>query len=118
MDKADLYGLILSGFAGTITSILHAVQRGVRHSWRKIGVQFAIGFCAIYPAYLAGEIFELDKNKLLVIGYLAGILGDRVIQEIYRREQDIYTFFVGSRMKKKGEYEVEESGEGGDKVGL
>lgn len=101
MQQTDLYGLLLSGIAGTITSILHAIQRGVKHSWRKIALQFCIGFCAIYPAYLVGEIFALDKNMLLVVGYFAGILGDRVIQEVYRREQDIYTFFVGSRIKKE-----------------
>jgi hypothetical protein len=94
MQKTDLYGLVISGLAGTITSILHAVQRGVKHSWRKVLLQFGIGFCAIYPAYLAGEVLSLDKNMLLVVGYLAGILGDRVIQEIYRREQDIFSFFI------------------------
>lgn len=97
MDKIDLYGLVLSGFAGTITSILHAIQRGVKHSWRKILLQFGIGFCAIYPAYLAGEVLKLDKNMLLVVGYMAGILGDRVIQEIYRRESDIFSFFIGRK---------------------
>lgn len=100
MEKNDLYGLVISGLAGTITSILHAVQRGVEHSWRKVLLQFGVGFCAIYPAFLVGEVLGLDRNMLLVVGYLAGILGDRVIQEIYRRESDIYNYFVGGRILK------------------
>jgi hypothetical protein len=105
MDKSNLYGLVLSGIAGTITSVLHTMQRGVKHSWRKVLLQFGIGFCAIYPAYLAGEVLKLDKNMLLVAGYLAGILGDRVIQEIYRREAEIYSFFIGDRKLKGGDEE-------------
>ena len=101
MDKINVYGLLLSGLAGTITSILHAIKQGVKHSWRKALLQFSVGACAVYPAYLVGNIFHLDKDMLLVIGYLAGLLGDRVIQEIYRREQDIYTFFVGDRIKRE-----------------
>jgi hypothetical protein len=60
-------------------------------------LQFAVGFCAIYPGYLVGEVMGLDRNMLLVVGYLAGILGDRVIQEIYRRESDIFSFFIGRK---------------------
>lgn len=82
MERRDLYGLILSGFAGTVTSILHAVKEGVRYSWRQTLVQFAVGFAAIYPAYLVGEVLNLDRDKLLVVGYIAGVLGDRIIQEI------------------------------------
>lgn len=103
MEKLDLYGFLLSGLAGTITSVIHAIKQGVRHSWSKLLVQFAVGFCAVYPAYLLGEVLDLDREMLLVVGYLAGVLGDRVIQEIYRREEDIYSFFVGSRKSKGGQ---------------
>lgn len=105
MDKSNLYGLVLSGLAGTITSILHTIQRGIKHSWRKTLLQFAVGFCAVYPAYLAGEVLDLNREMCLVVGYLAGVLGDRVIQEIYRREAEIYSFFIGGRKLKGGDEE-------------
>lgn len=100
MEKANLYGLLLSGLAGTVTSILHAIKQGVKHTWGKTLLQFSLGFAAVYVAYLIGEIFDLSREQLLVVGYLAGVLGDRVIQEIYRRENDIYSFFVGDRINK------------------
>ena len=100
MNREHLAALIISGGAGIMTSILHMMQSGAKQTVGKVTLQFAVGACAIYVGYMIGEWFDLDRETLLVVGYICGLLGDRVIQEIYRRENDIYNYFVGGRVLK------------------
>lgn len=102
MEKTDLFGLIISGIAGIITSLLHALKKGVQHNWKKVLLHFGLGFCSLYVAYLVGETMTLDSTTILVVGYLSGMLSDRLINEMYRREKAIYRrFFMGKRLNEK-----------------
>lgn len=104
MEKTDLFGLIISGVAGIITSLLHALKKGVQHNWKKVLLHFGLGFCSLYIAYLVGETMTLDSTTILVVGYLSGMLSDRLINEMYRREEAIYRrFFMGKRLDDERE---------------
>ena len=104
MEKPELFGLIISGVAGIITSLLHALKKGVQHNWKKVLLHFGLGFCSLYIAYLVGETMTLDSTTILVVGYLSGMLSDRLINEIYHREEAIYRrFFMGKRLDDERE---------------
>ncbi|PWW83067.1 hypothetical protein CR164_00445 [Prosthecochloris marina] len=104
MEKPELFGLIISGIAGIITSLLHALKKGVQHNWKKVLLHFGLGFCSLYIAYLVGETMMLDSKAVLVVGFLSGLLSDRLINEMYRREEEIYRhFFTRKRLDEKEE---------------
>lgn len=106
VEKPELIGLIMSGIAGIITSLLHALKKGVQHNWKKVLLHFGLGFCSLYIAYLIGETMTLDSTAILVVGYLSGLLSDRLINEIYHREEAIYRrFFMGNRLVEDEERE-------------
>ncbi|WP_294348531.1 hypothetical protein, partial [Prosthecochloris sp.] len=67
MEKPELFGLIISGIAGIITSLLHALKKGVQHNWKKVLLHFGLGFCSLYIAYLVGETMTLDSTTILVV---------------------------------------------------
>ena len=87
--------------AGLLAGQLDLATYSPPQLWKSVEQRRRVRLSTSIGGRMVVVVFHLDKDMLLVIGYLAGLLGDRVIQEIYRREQDIYTFFVGDRIKRE-----------------
>jgi hypothetical protein len=99
MTNNDLLGLVLSGFIGALTNLFHALYRNTIKDFRQLLIRFTISILAICPAYLFCAYMNFDRNITFIIGYIFGILGDRMVNELYRREKKIYDFFIGDMEK-------------------
>ncbi|MEI7748230.1 MAG: hypothetical protein WCI81_04055 [Chlorobiaceae bacterium] len=95
MERNDFFGLLASGVIGALTNILHALYQKTLTGRRELLIRLGVSLLAIFPAYLLVEYFKIERNLAFIVGYIAGTLGDRVISEIYRRERDIFNYFVG-----------------------
>ncbi len=96
MEKSDLYGLVISGLLGALTNIFHGLSINMKYKPKELFIRFIISVLAIFPAYLFCEYMDLSRILVFIVAYICGALGDRLINEIYRRENNIYSFFVGS----------------------
>ncbi len=95
MERNDFFGLVASGIIGALTNIIHALYLKTVTGSRELLIRLGVSLLAIFPAYLLVEYLKIERNLAFIVGYIAGTLGDRVISEIYRREGDIFNYFVG-----------------------
>jgi len=93
MERNDFFGLISSGMIGALTNVTHALYKRTCVDKHELLIRLVVSLLAIFPAYLVIEYMNIERDLAFVVGYLAGVLGDRVISEIYRREKDIFNFF-------------------------
>jgi hypothetical protein len=104
MERNDFFGLVASGIIGALTNIIHALYQKTCTGKRELLIRLGVSLLAIFPAYLLVEYLKIERNLAFIVGYLAGTLGDRVINEIYRREKGIFNYFVGeSENNNKGD---------------
>ncbi len=96
MNNNDFLGLVLSGFIGALTNLFHALYRNSIKEGRQLLIRFVMSMLAIFPAYLFCEYMNFKRDVAFIVGYVFGTLGDRVVNELYRRERKFYDFFVGS----------------------
>jgi hypothetical protein len=75
---------------------------------RELAIRFIVSVLAICPAYLFCEYMSFERDLSFIVGYISGALGDRLISEIYRREKQIYEFFVGSYKDEEEKHETKE----------
>lgn len=93
MERNDFFGLIASGMIGALTNVAHALYKRTCVSRRELLIRLIVSMLAIFPSYLLIEYMDIERDLAFIVGYLAGVLGDRVISEIYRREKEIFNFF-------------------------
>ena len=95
MNNYDFLGLMLSGFIGALTNLFHALYRNTVKDGRQLVIRFVLSMLAICPAYLFCEYMNFKRDVAFIVGYVFGTLGDRVVNELYRRERKLYDFFAG-----------------------
>ena len=103
MNNNDVLGLVISGFIGALTNLFHALYRNTVKDSRHLLIRFVISMLAICPAYLFCEYMNFKRDVAFIIGYVFGTLGDRVVNELYRKERRFYDFFIGEIEKTEKE---------------
>lgn len=105
MNNNEFIGLIVTGILGAITNIIHGLYRSMKYNKVQIALRFLISILAICPAYIFCEYMKFGREIVYMAGYLSGLLGDRLINEIYRREGQLYKLLAGQYEDKKQEQE-------------
>lgn len=92
MDKHGLDGIqdvIVAGIVGGVTSSLVAIKKRRIKTVKDLILHASICVVAIYPALILGEYLNLNPILRTAIGYIFGLLGDKVIEYIYNQQNTI-----------------------------
>ena len=100
--------MVVSGILGALTNIFHGLYMNMKYDFKGLLVRFVISILAICPAYLFCEYMGFERNLSFIVGYISGALGDRLINELYRREKRIYEIIAGPYDEETSEEDKKE----------
>lgn len=98
-EKQHLWDMVFAGIAGSVTSYLVNLQKDRVKTLRDTVLHFAVGAATIFPAWLAAEYLALDSLTAMIVGYVFGVLGDKIIAEIYRQQSAFFDALTGGKAR-------------------
>jgi ABC-type Mn2+/Zn2+ transport system permease subunit len=101
MDKNALQDVIVAGIVGGVTSSLVAIKRRRIKTIKDLILHASICVVAIYPAFILGEYLNLSSTERTAVGYIFGLLGDKIVEYIYNQQQTILDALKGIKTNQK-----------------
>lgn len=96
MEKQGIIDVVTASVAGSVTSYLVSVKRKKIRTLFDTLMHFGIGISTIFPAYFLSSYANLDTTSAMLVGYIFGVLGDRVVDYIYDKQNIMFNTFVQS----------------------
>lgn len=90
MDQQGIIDLITASLTGSLTSYFVSLKRNRIRNLKDTLIHFGIGITTIFPAYIASKFFQLDPTTAMVVGYVFGILGERIVDYIYQQQNGLF----------------------------
>lgn len=90
MDHQGIVEIFLSSLTGSFTSYFVSLKRNRIKSIKDTVLHFGIGFTTIFPAWIASKYLNLDPTSSMVVGYVFGILGERIVDYIYQQQNKMF----------------------------
>lgn len=90
MDQQGIIDLITASLTGSLTSYFVSLKRNRIRNLKDTLIHFGIGITTIFPAYIASKFFQLDPTAAMVVGYVFGILGERIVDYIYQQQNGLF----------------------------
>lgn len=100
MNNQGIIEIVTASLTGSFTSYLVSLKRNRINNLKDTILHFGIGFTTIFPAWVASKYLNLDPTSSMVVGYIFGILGERIIDYIYQQQNKVFDILT---IKRKNE---------------
>lgn len=78
-ERQHVYDMVMAGFSGAATSILHKIKTGQPITSKSIIVDTALAMCALILAYIICEAMHFTQETSRAVYFGSGWLGSRII---------------------------------------
>ena len=90
MNNQGIIDIVIASLIGSLTSYFVSLKRNRIQTLKDTLIHFGIGITTIFPAYIASKFFQLDPTSAMVVGYVFGILGERIVDYIYQQQNGLF----------------------------
>jgi hypothetical protein len=90
MQNQGLVEIVTASLTGSLTSYFVSLKRNRIKTIKDTILHFGIGFTTIFPAWVASKYLNLDPTSSMVVGYVFGILGERIVDYIYQQQNKMF----------------------------
>lgn len=90
MDHQGIVDIVTASFIGSLTSYFVSLKRNRINTFKDTLIHFGIGITTIFPAWIASKYLHLDPTSSMVVGYIFGVLGERIVDYIYQQQNGLF----------------------------
>ena len=93
VELSKIKGFIIAGLLGSLTRSIHCMYKGEKSN-KQIILGFILGILMLIPAFLIKQTFDLESDVSLFLGYIFGMLGERIIEYVLTKNEKILDTFI------------------------